>query len=69
MSAPRAALYLTDSERVLASPAKRRRYRFRLEFRLRQTYYTRWFASEHSRADYLAMHREIEPITTGEVTE
>lgn len=70
MSQPRSALYLTDSERVLASTSKRRRYRFRLEFRIRQTYYTRWFPSDASRSDYAAMHAaDLTVISQDEATD
>lgn len=54
---PSDPLYLTDSERPLVSPATRRRYRFRLSFRLRETFYTRWFKSAEAVADYRAAHQ------------
>lgn len=52
----REALYLTDPERALVSPGKRRRYRYRLTFRLRQTFYTRWFKSAGDLSDYRHAH-------------
>lgn len=70
MAADRSALYLTDTERTLASSSKRQRYRFRLEFRIRQTYYTRWFPSDASRSDYVAMHAtDLTVISTGEAAD
>lgn len=59
-------LYFTDAERHVRHEGSRRRYRFSLTFRLRNTLYTRWFRSPEDRASYLPTIEGAVLISEGE---